>query len=190
MTSHKLGDLAEIISGFTFRSAIEAVSWGNYRVVQSKDITGNLEISGNDLAKIDIKKNNPSAVIGDNDVVLASRGKYKAAIINSSEPVIASSSVFIIRPFKKSIKSSFLALYLNSPSGQSQLEKLSSGNYIKSVPKFNLIKLEIPIPEIDVQEKIIDLYSNINNQRKLLNRKIKIISNISSVSLINILNTK
>jgi len=188
MNSYKLSEITEIITGYTFRSAIEPSIHGNYRVIQAKDITNDLEITGDNLTKTNLDKASINTIINNNDVILTSRGRFKAAVVNSHEPMIASSSVYILRVKNQEIDAHYLAIYLNSFQGQTQISKLISGNYIKSIPKFNLTSLNIPVPSVLEQKNIVKLCQNINHQQKLLKRKIEVISNISQNSLIKILN--
>lgn len=188
MNSYELNQIAEIITGYTFRTAIENSIDGNYKVIQAKDVSDDLEVDDSNLTKINLEKFNTNALTKKNDILLTSRGRYQAAIFTSSNQTIASSSIFIIRVTNQKINPHYLAIFLNSRHGQIQLEKNTSGNYIKSIPKFNLENLIIQVPSINEQIKIINLYKNIKNQQRLLKRKMEIISNISENSLIKILN--
>jgi len=186
--NYKLKEISEIITGYTFRSAISNFDDGNYKVIQAKDISNDLEINCLNLTKIKLEKFNTNALIRKNDILLTSRGRYQSTVINSSEPIIASSSVFIIRLKNQEIDPFYLAIFLNSFLAQTQLEKLTSGNYIKSIPKFNLENLIIQIPTLSVQTKIVNLNKNIRRQQFLLKRKITLFSDLSENSLIKILN--
>lgn len=188
MNQYRLSQIAEIITGYTFRSAISDTSDGNYKVIQAKDISDEIEINDSNLTKINLEKFNTSALTKRDDILLTSRGRYQAAVITSSTPIIASSSVFIIRVNEQIVNPYFLAIFINSPIAQVQLEKLTSGNYIKSIPKFNLKNLIVQIPLLAVQEKIVNLNKNIKHQQSLLKRKIDLFSNLSDNSLIKILN--
>lgn len=188
MNSYKLSEITEISTGYTFRSAIKPSIHGNFGVIQAKDVTNDLEITRDNLIKTNLDNVSLNAIVKNNDVILTSRGRFKAAVVNSHEPMIASSSVFIIRVKIQEIDPRYLAIYLNSFQGQVQISKLISGSYIKSIPKFNLSNLNIPAPSVLEQKNIIKLFQNINHQQKLLKRKIEIISNISQNSLIKILN--
>jgi restriction endonuclease S subunit len=188
MLNKKLSDIVEIITGYSFRTAIENSKNGKYRVIQAKDISDGLEIDDSNLMKVNLEKFNTNALTKKNDILLTSRGRYQSAIFTSSNSVIASSSVFIIRVINQNVDPHYLSIFLNSRHGQIQLEKLTSGNYIKSIPKANLGNLIIQVPTLSLQTKIVSLSKNIINQQKLLKRKIDLISNISENSLIKILN--
>lgn len=190
MTYHRLSSIASIVTGYSFRSAIVPDNNGNYLVIQAKDVGEGSVFSKDNLTRISADKLPENTIVKSGDVVLSSRGKYKAAVVNLSVPTIASSSVFILRVNNKIVNSEYLAIYLNSALGQSQLGKLTSGNYIKSIPKFSLENLIVDVPTIEKQTKVSLLYKNIAKQRELLNKKISIMSSISESSLLYVLNLK
>lgn len=190
MTSYKLSEIANIVTGYTFRSAIVPDINGNYQVIQAKDVGVGLVFGGDNLTKIMADKLPENTMIQNGDVVLSSRGRYRAAVVKVKVPTIASSSVFVLRVNKNLVSPEYLSIFLNSPSGQSQLEKLSSGNYIKSIPKSNLVNLVIDIPSTEKQKKVSRLYENITRQQELLDKKISLLSTLSESSLLHVLNTR
>ncbi len=190
MTSYKLNEIANIVTGYTFRSAIIPDISGNYQVIQAKDVGVGLVFGGDNLTKIMADKLPESTMVQSGDVVLSSRGRYRAAVVKVVSPTIASSSVFVLRVNKDLVSPEYLSIFLNSPSGQAQLEKLSSGNYIKSIPKSSLGNLVIDTPPQEKQVKVSRLYESIVKQQELLNKKISILSTISESSLLHVLNTR
>jgi len=190
MTSYKLSEIANIVTGYTFRSAIIPDIKGNYHVIQAKDVGVGMVFGGDNLTKIMADKLPESTMVQSGDVVLSSRGRYRAAVVKVATPTIASSSVFVLRVKKDLVRPEYLSIFLNSPSGQAQLEKLSSGNYIKSIPKSSLGNLIIDTPPQEKQIKVSQLYESIVKQQELLNKKISILSTISESSLLHVLNTK
>lgn len=189
MTSYKLSEIANIVTGYTFRSALVPDVNGNYQVIQAKDIGAGFVFEDENLTKIMADKLPENSMVQNGDVVLSSRGRYRAAVVKVKAPTIASSSVFVLRVNKKIVSPEYLSIFLNSPSGQSQLEKLSSGNYIKSIPKSNLGNLVIDVPSTEKQTKVSRLYKNITRQQELLDKKISILSTISESSLLHFLNS-
>lgn len=189
MTSYKLSEIANIVTGYTFRSALVPDVNGNYQVIQAKDIGAGFVFEDENLTKIMADKLPENTIVRSGDVVLSSRGRYRAAVVKVEVPTIASSSVFVLRVNKNLVSPEYLSIFLNSPSGQSQLERLSSGNYIKSIPKYNLEGLVIETPSEDEQLKVSRLYKSIVKQQELLSKKISILSTISESSLLHVLNS-
>lgn len=187
MLIKKLKDIANISTGYTFRSKIEPNDDGNYFVIQSRDLTDSFVLSDEGLIKTLVKSVSQASLVKNDDIILSSRGKYKAAILTVNQPTVASSSVFLIRiKDKKEILPEYLGIYLNSYQAQLQLEKLTTNSYIKSLPKSNLKELKIKIPDLRKQEQIISLYQNISQQKELLGQKIDLLSSISQNSFLYI----
>lgn len=178
MSKYKLTEIAEIISGYTFRSAIKNADFGNYKVIQAQDIANDLEVNPANLSKTNLEKFNANALIKKNDIILTSKGRHKAAIVTSLEPMIASSSVFIVRIKDQKVDPYYLAIFLNSLQGQAALEKVTSGNYIKFISKAHLQNLVVQVPTLAEQKKITNLNRNVNQQQYLLKKKAKILNNI------------
>lgn len=182
-----LKDIADIITGYTFRTALKSHAGGLMAVIQAKDISGRYVVKDN-LAKIDLQKYQTKAVIEENDIVISSRGSFKAGIIKGNiANIIASSSVYVLRIKDKNILPEYLAIYLNSVNGQKKIREKMTGSIIKTILRRDLENLKIPIPIKDIQNKIIDLYRNNQAQQKLLTRKKMLINKILESSISNLL---
>ncbi|NLC31420.1 MAG: hypothetical protein GX765_05215 [Candidatus Moranbacteria bacterium] len=175
--SYNLVNIAEIISGYSFREAIAESKDSNVFVVQAKDTKNNLYITEKDLREIkDSSYGEKSAK--DGDVIMSNKGFFSSTVIKSKAKIIPSSSVYIIRPNQEKILSEYLAIYLNSKVGQSEIKKFESGGSIKIIPLRDLGSVKVMIPEIERQKKIVELYKNIERQNKILERKKIINQNI------------
>jgi len=177
MNIKNLKDIADIIAGYTFRMALEPQIDGLMTVIQSKDVLDNLYINKNNLTKIDLQKYQSKALIEENDIIISSRGSFKAGVVEGNVVnSIASSSVYILRLKDKNVIPEYLAIYLNSVKGQKNIKNKMTGSVIKTILRKDLENLKILLPSKDVQNKIINLYKNNQAQQKLLTRK-KILTN-------------
>lgn len=111
-----LKNLITIISGYTFRIALQQDDVGNVFVLQTKNIKDNdINIDKNDLIKIFSKTTDANYFVKKNDVVISSRGNFKAGFINFEDKTIASSSLYILRINNiDEILPEYLVVYLNS----------------------------------------------------------------------------
>ena len=189
----QIKDIAEVMSGYSFRGAIEKDPKGEIFVVQAKDIvSGEIIKDVNGLIPIS------STVLGTyknllqmGDVLVVSRG-MKTGIFRSTvfktnmSDVIASSSVHIIRINDNKVLPEYLSHYLNSKHGQVKISQNVSGSYIGSLSKVKLYEMEIPVPELNKQKTIIDLHENMKRQRIILKRKIDIKDNIINATFSNL----
>lgn len=185
MNNKNIKDIASVITGYTFRSALKSHKNGLMAVVQAKDILDNLYITRDSLTKIDLQKYQTRAIVKENDIVISSRGSFRASIIRGDTAnMIASSSVYILRIEDKNILPKYLAIYLNTIEGQKKIKEKMTGSVIKTILRRDLENVKIPIPNKETQNTIISLYQNNQAQQKLLNRK-KILINQIIESLIS-----
>lgn len=184
MKQQKLSTIADIVSGYNFRTRIHVDATSDLYVLQSKDITEDLTVDDEVLTSIIDEKFRTSAFLKESDVVLSSRGSFRAAVAITRKRVIVASSVYILRAKDQSLLSEYLALYLNSQRGQTQMQKSSTSVVINTVPIAQLKEIVIPIPSITVQKELVSLYQNNQELAIKLQKKAEIIHAITD-SLIN-----
>ena len=158
---------------------------GDVKVIQAKDITYDGEVDLSDLISVsDIGfKSKFFAKKGDN--ILAARGNPRAGVIkNDTEKTIISTSVYILRLKEKNVNPEYLAVYINSWQGQKLLDERMTGAAIKTILRRDLENIEVPVPSLEKQQEIIDIYRNNQTQQKLLKQKAFLTNKISE-GLIN-----
>ena len=169
----QLDKLSDIITGYAFRTAITSSDSGNMRVIHAKDLRNNFYIDTQELKCIEMDYAG-NRLVQKNDVILSSRGFFVAGVFISDENTIASASVYILRPNLKKILPEYLAIFLNSKKGQKQLLQYCTSTTIKSILTRDLKKIYIPLPSIEVQNDIINLYRSIEKQRILMKKKMRL----------------
>lgn len=193
---HKeLSQIADIVSGYTFRGSIENDLNGDIFVLQAKNISANEDIlHTKDLVTISDKSIRNPYFLEHNDILLVSRGSgigsFRSAVFATKDKnVMPSSSVHVIRIQDVTVLPKYVSLYLNSLEGQKALAQIVTGaSYIQSILVKNLIDLEIPIPPIHIQKSIIALHENITDQERIFKRKQEIQKNIINASFTNLIN--
>lgn len=180
--------ISRIQAGYTFRTALKTEESGNIFVIQAKDVINDLCINDSKLIKINHQLLKSNAIIKKNDVLFSVRGKFRASVYGGNlDNIIASSSVYILRVTDKNIIPEYLAIYLNSISGQKEVYKSLTGGAIKTILRKDLENISVAIPDLNKQKIIINLYkNNIALQEKLDLKKV-IINNISEKAISKIL---
>lgn len=165
-------NIANIVTGYTFRGAIKEFRNSGLFVLQSRNINNALYIAEDTLIETKDDISHSKAFAKDRDVVIGTRGFFKAAVLKSSKRIIASSSVYLfrIKPSKNCLPE-YLSIYLNSPIGQRNLLSLSTSSAIRHIKKKDLESISVPLLPLDQQQKIVDLFNNIKEQEKILKRK-------------------
>ena len=72
-------------------------------------------------------------------------------------------STFVLKPNKENIVPKYLVYYLKSDNIQREVKKFLKGSTLAGLRKNNLENLEIPIPSIETQEKIVGILDNFTN---------------------------
>jgi len=191
----KLSQLADIVSGYTFRGSIENDPNGDIFVLQAKNLQTNQDIEDvTDFTIIKDKSLRNPYFLQHNDILLVSRGSglgsFRSAVFASDKSkVMPSSSVHVLRIKDVTVLPKYVSLYLNSEIGQKELLQIvTGGSYIQSILVKNLIDFKIPIPPIHIQKSIIALHENITDQERILKRKQELQKNIINASFTNLIN--
>jgi restriction endonuclease S subunit len=168
----QLKDISDVILGYTFRSSLEKQTIGDVLVLQARNITDSLLIEESHLLRVNLGNNRTNAFAKNNDVVLSSRGSFRSAVIKTnSGAVVASSSVYLLRLKADEVLPEYLAIYLNSDIAQKQIKEKITGVVINSLLRRNVEELEIIIPNLEAQKKIITIYYNNLRYQDLLSKK-------------------
>lgn len=171
----KLGEVAEIQSGYSFRGAVGNDGTGTM-VVQARDISG-LIIGADHLPRV--QQDFPKAkLLHEGDMLLTSRGSFRAGVARFDVPAVASSSLFTLRLRDKSYLPEFLALYLNSGQAQSYMTQSAKGATIQSLSISDLAGLSIPVLPIERQKLLVGLQQNVETQTALLRSKLNVVNEI------------
>lgn len=184
----ELKNISRIISGYSFRNAVIHIPSGNYPVVQSKNLTKELYITDDALPFVNWSNVNTQAIAKNEDIVISARGRSVAAVVRSERKLVVSSSLYIIRVERDLVMPEFLVLYLNSPAGQADLQKRSTGATIKTILKGALENIEIPRLPLKEQEMVVKIYQNMQMQTKLLERWQEINSKFFEIALNKVIN--
>ena len=190
----EISDFTEVISGYTFRGAIETNENGDVFVLQAKDIVQGKNITDiENLTPISFLGTRTASFLQKGDVIIVSRGtgvgSFRSVIFNSNNTnVIASSSLLILRIKKKEILSEYLSMYLNGKDGQNKILQTVTGSYIQAVSRKKFEEIKISIPPLQKQQSLIALQENLKQQEKIQERKRELKQNIVSATLRNLTN--
>lgn len=154
-TLMKLGDIADIRSGYTLREAITPVLGGDVRILQIKDIELDWQWDPDVLPAISWEQNALPPLLEHGQIVVAARGnRNTAAVYRGDIPVVATNQFLVVTLKKK--ESDFVPEYLgwvlNQPMIQLQFQR--SGSNIQLITKAALTQVSVPVPAIETQHQI------------------------------------
>ncbi len=188
----KLEEVAEIITGYSFRKSIEPDPNGQIFVVQAKDIVnGEIIQSTEKLTRILEEPNHPAYLQRD-DLLLLSKvypgAQFRTTIYQGlSGKVLASSSIHVIRLKNDSVLPEYLFMLFSSGFTQKWLQENSSGVNTPTMPRATLGTLTIPIISIEQQKAYISLSKEMKNMQRLLQEKADLIAIVQEQTLVSLI---
>ena len=161
-----LRDIAEIRAGYPFRGSVPAVQDGNCAVVQPKNLSAPAITDGTPLARFNAERLKPAHLLKNNDVLLSSRGEFKASLFMSKHQTVASSSIFVVSVADRRFLPEYIVMYLNSRQGTAT---------VKAIVRSQIELLSVPPLPLKTQTALSQAFFLLKKERELseelLNRK-------------------
>lgn len=155
-----------------------------YKILTSSDINNGI-IEWNNLHSIqckDLKLN--KYVLKKNDLIVTSKSsKVKIAVVDiePKEKIIVTGGMIVVRPDIKKLNPTYLKMFLDSKIGQNLLKSIQKGNTIISLNAKDLATIQIPLINIETQNKKASTYNQklreIWNYKKIIEKLEEEISN-------------
>lgn len=167
----KLKDIASVQMGHSFRSRLEPDLNGNISVIQMKDLTEDNRLNAQELVQIDMQGLKEHHRVKTNDVAFRSRGLTNtAALIELSiNSAVIAAPLLRIRVENDSVLPAYLCWFINQSSSQSTLLSKATGTAVRMIGKPVLEDLEIVLPSLEVQHKIITINRLSIDEKKIMN---------------------
>lgn len=164
-----LGEIAKIRAGFPFRGRVEPNAAGRHRVVQIKDVSDDGRVSFEGLLRTDVDGVKGEHFLRAGDVLFISRGtrRQAAAVDVTPGDVVASGQFFIIDPSPE-LMPEFLAWYINQRPAQQYLAENAAGSNVQIITRPVLERLQIELPALETQRKIVHVYKLSLREQDLL----------------------
>lgn len=155
----RLGDVAEVRSGYTFRDGLFEERDGDLGVIRMRDIDEANHLHPEALVRVRMPQLPDRHLVQRGDVLFSSRGtSYSATVVTRGLGRAAlSAPMLLIRPNGEVLDPAYLQWFINNPDTQSQLSSRAAGSAVKMVSKAELEKLPIALPPIEAQRKIAEL---------------------------------
>lgn len=165
-----LGGLAEIQMGYPFRSRLEHDPQGDVAVIQMKDIDDANLLHAEEAIRVTLPKGKTHHLLRAGDLLFRSRGRSNGAalIAEGIGPTVLAAPMLLIRPHK--VLPAYLCWYINTPATQSQLATLAEGTSVRMISAEALKALEVPLPSLAAQQRIVQAAALADQERTLLAR--------------------
>ncbi|MBF8151315.1 restriction endonuclease subunit S [Winogradskyella sp. F6397] len=161
----KLGDIAEIQFGAYDKPTQEGV----VKYLHASHFDAFYKPSKFENSFVPLNDKNEKFLLQPNDVILAGKGQrvFAWAYNDSFGQVIPSSLFYIIRTHPSKVLGGFLAQYLNSEKIQYNLKLIGAGATITSIPKKELEQIDVVLPSIEEQIKIVEFIDLLDEDLRL-----------------------
>lgn len=166
----RIHDACTIHSGFTARGKLESVEFGGVPTIQLRDISVEGVVDPDRLARAPLEGVADRYFVRAGDVLFRSRGERTTACALDErfvEPAVAVLPILVLRPKRDVVLPEYLAWAINQPAAQRHLDEAAYGASVRMVPRSSLDELDIDIPDIATQRKVVAIDALAECEREL-----------------------
>ena len=172
MNVMRLINIADIRSGHHTRGRIEPREDGSHLLLQARDADANYRTYRTDtLIRFKPEMSNADWVLKTGDVLFMARGvrNYSVLLREIPDSTLAAACFFVVRVSIQEVLPGYLCWYLNQPPVDSYLRRHSGrGVHMPVVKRSVLENIDMPIPPLEIQQKIVELDGLMQEEQGLL----------------------
>lgn len=164
----RLRDIVDIRIGYQSRSGIDVDAASPYRIIQIRDVKELIDWQS--VVAFKPERDTEGHLVVDGDVLLSCRGGGHVGVLLSGVPpnTVASGNFYVLRLRTRLVLPAYLAWYLNQPAAQEFLERRSQGTRVALLTRADVSELEVPIPPLAIQERVVHLAMLRRAERNML----------------------
>ncbi|RLB64259.1 MAG: restriction endonuclease subunit S [Deltaproteobacteria bacterium] len=167
----KIGYLATVQMGYSFRTRLEASYDGDVAVIQMKDLLEDNTVGCDKLVRINMEAVKEHHLAQKGDLVFRSRGLVTTAAVLLGDPgkaVVAAPLLRIRITRPDNVLSEYLNWYISQRDAQVFLTSRAKGTVQKMISKQAIEELEVALPSLEKQRKIVELATLSAREQTLL----------------------
>lgn len=168
----KLENIAKIRTGLALnrkRGDIHDDIYYKYRVITLKSFSFTGKLLENELDEFVANEElNPNYMTSDGDILVRLREPNIAVHIDKSKAGLTVPSLIAIIKADESVNTEYLTHFINSNLAQKRLQKEVKGTTIPMIKAKDLSELEVILPPLEIQNKIVAMLELANNEIALL----------------------
>lgn len=156
--------------GYPFRSRLEHDPQGDVAVIQMKDIDDANLLHAEDAIRVSLPKGKTHHLLRAGDLLFRSRGRSNgtAQVLGGIGAAVLAAPMLLIRPH--GALPAYLCWYINAPATQAQLASMAEGTSVRMISAEAMKALEVPLPSLDVQQRIVQAAVLAKQEQTLLAR--------------------
>jgi len=166
----RLADACTIHTGYTARGRLEPATAGGVPAIQLRDISPEGLVDPERLTRVQLDGLADRYFVRAGDVVFRSRGERNTASAldgRLQEPALAVLPLMVLRPKRDVVTPQYLAWVINQPPAQRHFDVAARGTNIRMIPRSSLDDLELDVPDIETQERIVAVDALAEREREL-----------------------
>lgn len=166
----RLADACTIHTGYTARGRLEPTATGGVLAIQLRDISPDGLVDPERLTRVQLDGLAERYFVRTGDVVFRSRGERNTASAldeRLQEPALAVLPLMVLRPKRDVVMPQYLAWAINQPPAQRHFDSAARGTNIRMIPRSSLDDLELDVPDIETQGKIVVVDALAEREREL-----------------------
>lgn len=170
-----LAEVASLQAGYPFRTTVEEIVNGDVLVVQMKDVGPEIGVDWASAIRTRLTGRKQPYWIQEGDILFAAKGARFYAVCAGAPPgqAVCVPAFFHLRVHVTAqVDPHFLAWQINQPPCQRQLLQAAEGSSQLSIRRPVLEQLELSIPAVEEQRRIVALADLAQRERRALQRLI------------------
>lgn len=170
MQASTLGSMTAIQNGIPLREAVSYHPEGSVHVVQMKDLSPEHGLNLATLTPTHIEDVKADAWLQVGDVLFSGKGSrfFAVPLTDLPERTVASPHLTILRIKDQNLLiPAYLAWIINSEAAQAHLKGSATGAVVQYIPRQSLSQLPIPLPALDIQQRITQVAAAWREEREL-----------------------
>ena len=172
----KLESVTDIQMGYSFRSRLEPDDDGDVAVIQMKDLLDDNTVSCENTIRVLMDSIKEPHLVKKGDLVFRSRGNVSTTAILNENPgrAIIAAPLFRIRVTKKDkVLPEYLNWYISQRAAQRYLTCRARGTSQIKISVDAVGEMDVEIPSLDRQKKIVELAWLMNRERDLVHKLVE-----------------
>lgn len=165
-----LRKLCQLHSGHTTRGKLQPVTTGGIPTIQLRDLGKEGGVLEDPLPRYELGNLAARFMVAGGEVIFRSRGEPNTATVVKAlaEPAAVIVPLILMRPDRTRVLPEYLAWAINQPDAQRQLGAEAQGTSLRMIPMAALERLDIPLPDLPTQRRIVDLHALAARETRLL----------------------
>lgn len=164
-----LPSVCSILSGYTARGRLEPATIGGVLAIQLRDLPAAGQVDVSHLTRVQLDDARERHRVYAGDVLFRSRGDRNTAVVVGpvQDTAVAVLPLMVLRPNPDIVAAEYLAWAINLPETQRFFNTVARGTNLRMISREALEKVELDIPDIQTQQKIVAIAALAERERQL-----------------------